>query len=164
MTPPRYPEVIPFDTLQAGGFGHRGEDCKFETLCKEFNVRDHKVRAVAQIIHDADLEDEKFGRVEGIGLDRVLVGWAQQSVTDDELLGRGIDLIDSSKGYTIPSREEVSLVFGRFSVSLCAEQRVKSLAIVGCRIIRNPDFRRIAQHPNAPRATEVSQFRKVHRP
>jgi len=90
----RHADAIPFDMFQAGGFGHRGEDCTFETLCKEFGIRAQKVRAIAQIIHDADLEDEKFGRVEGIGLDRVLIGWAQQSVSDDELLGRGIELIE----------------------------------------------------------------------
>src|SRR5258708_15803966 len=31
--------AIPFDTFQAGGFGHRGEDCTFETLSKEFGIR-----------------------------------------------------------------------------------------------------------------------------
>ncbi len=92
--PARHAGAIPFDTFQAGGFGHRGEDCTFETLCKEFGVRDHKVRAIAQIIHDADLEDQKFGRVEGIGLDRALIGWAQQGVGDDELLRRGIEFIE----------------------------------------------------------------------
>jgi len=90
----RHPKAIPFDMFQGGGFGHRGEDCTFETLCKEFGIRDAKVRTIAQIIHDADLEDEKFGRSEGAGLDRVLIGWAQQDVSDDELLQRGMQLIE----------------------------------------------------------------------
>jgi hypothetical protein len=75
------------------GFGHRGEDCTFETLHKQFSIRDNKVKRVAEIIHDADLGDEKFGRVEGQGLDFVLKGWAKQGLTDDELLQRGMDLI-----------------------------------------------------------------------
>jgi len=37
---------------------------------------------------------QKFGRVEGIGLDRALIGWAQRGVGDDELLRRGIELIE----------------------------------------------------------------------
>lgn len=92
--PARYPKAVPFDMFQGGGFGHRGDDCTFETLCKEFQIRDAKVLAIAQIVHDADLEDEKFGRPEGAGLDRVLVGWAKQEVSDDELLRRGMQLIE----------------------------------------------------------------------
>ena len=52
------------------------------------------MRLIAQMIHDADLEDDKFGRAEGAGLDRVLNGWARQQVSDDELLRRGIELIE----------------------------------------------------------------------
>lgn len=92
--PARNPNAVPFDMFQGGGFGHRGEDCTFETLCKEFRIRDSKVQVIAQIVHDADLEDEKFGRNEGAGLDRVLVGWAKQEVSDDELLLRGMQLIE----------------------------------------------------------------------
>jgi len=76
------------------GFGHRGEDCTFETLYKQFAMRDGRVKRIAQIIHDADLGDEKFGRVEGQGLDKVLNGWAKQDLPDDELLQRGIELIE----------------------------------------------------------------------
>src|SRR5690349_8692027 len=34
--------AVPFDMYQ-GGFGHRGEDCSFETLRKEFRIRDGRV-------------------------------------------------------------------------------------------------------------------------
>jgi len=87
------PDAVAFDMFCAQGFGHRGEDCTFETLCKEFSIRDARVRRIAQMIHDADLGDEKFGRIEALGLDKVLNGWAKQDVPDDELLQRGIDLI-----------------------------------------------------------------------
>ena len=85
-------EAVPFDMFH-GGFGHRGEDCTFETLQKSFRIRDHKVSVIAQMIHDADLLDEKFGRKEGFGIDEVLKGWARQGVSDKELLERGIELI-----------------------------------------------------------------------
>lgn len=90
----RQPKAVPFDMFHGGGFGHRGDDCTFETLCQEFQIRDRKIQAIAQIVHDADLEDEKFGRNEGAGLDRVLVGWAKQNVSDEELLRRGMQLIE----------------------------------------------------------------------
>jgi hypothetical protein len=92
--PGQQPEAIPFDLFQANGFGHRGEDCTFETLRKEFAIHDAKVAVIAEIIHDADLADEKFGRGEGLGLDRVLIGWAQQGISDDELLRRGMEMIE----------------------------------------------------------------------
>jgi hypothetical protein len=92
--PGTHPDAIPFDMFCPQGFGHRGEDCTFETLCKEFAIREGRVKRIAQIIHDADLGDEKFGRTEGQGLDKVLNGWAKQDLPDDELLQRGIDLIE----------------------------------------------------------------------
>jgi hypothetical protein len=85
--------AIPFDIFHGGGFGHRGEDCTFETLQKDFRIRDAKIKIVSEMIHDADLLDEKFGRKEGFGIDSVLKGWARQGVPDSELLARGIQLI-----------------------------------------------------------------------
>lgn len=92
--PGKVPNAVPFDMFQAGGFGHRGDDCTFETLRKEFAIRDPKVAVIAQIIHDADLEDERYGRSEGVGLDRVLIGWAQEGTADEELLHRGMEMIE----------------------------------------------------------------------
>src|SRR6266852_246512 len=91
--------AVPFDMFQPDGFGHRGDDCTFETLCKEFQVSDPKVKVISQIIHDADLGDEKFGHSEGIALDHVLIGWAQQGLSDEELLQRGIELIEGLYRY-----------------------------------------------------------------
>ena len=87
------PEAVPFDMYE-GGFGHRGEDCTFETLLKAFHIRDKKAGAMAQIVHDADLFDEKFGRKEGFGIDEVMKGWARQGLSDQELLDRGIQLAE----------------------------------------------------------------------
>lgn len=92
--PDSHSDATPFDMFCQQGFGHRGEDCTFETLYKQFSIRDDTVKRIAQIIHDADLGDEKFGRPEGLGLDKVLNGWAKQDLPDDELLQRGMDLIE----------------------------------------------------------------------
>src|ERR1700756_1799696 len=78
--PEARPDAIPFDMFSPRGFGHRGEDCTFETLCKEFAIRDPRVKRIGQIVHDADLGDEKFGRSEGAGLEKVLNGWAKQEL------------------------------------------------------------------------------------
>jgi hypothetical protein len=92
--PSAHPDAIPFDMFCPQGFGHIGEDCTFETLYKHFSIRNGRVKRIAQVIHDADLGDEKFGRTEGLGLDKVLSGWAKQDLPDDELLQRGMDLIE----------------------------------------------------------------------
>jgi hypothetical protein len=92
--PTLHPEALPFDMYQAGGFGHEGENCTFETLSARFGIRDKRVKLIGQAIHDADLDDEKFGRTEGMTINRILKGWAKQDIPDDELLHRGMDLIE----------------------------------------------------------------------
>ena len=76
------------------GFGHRGDRCTFETLCHAFGIVDQRVALIGQAIHDADLEDDKFGRSEGHTMNKILRGWAQGNLPDKDLLQRGIDLIE----------------------------------------------------------------------
>ena len=87
-------DAVPFDMFRESGFGHHGDDCTFETLRKEFRVHDRRVKVISEIIHDADLADGKFGRKEGYGIDEVLKGWAQQRISDRDLLDRGMQLIE----------------------------------------------------------------------
>ena len=88
------PDVVPFDMYQSSGFGHEGDRCTFETLCSRFGIRDRKVILIARAIHDADLEDEKYHRNEGIVINQVLKGWADQGLTDEELMWRGMEMIE----------------------------------------------------------------------
>jgi hypothetical protein len=88
------PDAVPFDMFNERGFGHRGVDCTFETLQKEFRVRDSRVTVIGQMIHDADLLDDRFGRREGYGVDEILKGWARQGLADEKLLDRGMELIE----------------------------------------------------------------------
>jgi hypothetical protein len=92
--PAAQPNAVPFDMYGEDGFGHEGDHCTFETLCGSFGIRDRKILLIAEAIHDADLEDRKFGREEGHVINRILQGWAKQKVDDQELLKRGMDLID----------------------------------------------------------------------
>jgi hypothetical protein len=86
--------AVPYDMFHEAGFGHRGGDCTFETLEKEFRIRDPRVAVIGQMIHDADLLDDRFGRKEGYGVDEILKGWAQQGLADEKLLARGMELIE----------------------------------------------------------------------
>jgi hypothetical protein len=92
--PRRHPDAIPFDMFNTSGFGHVGNDCTFETLLKSFGLKDSRLRLVAQAIHDADLADERFGREEALGIDRILDGWNKRNISNEEVLRKGMEMID----------------------------------------------------------------------
>jgi hypothetical protein len=92
--PRRHPGAIPFDMFNVEGFGHVGNDCTFETLVKRFGLKDSRLRLVAQAIHDADLADDRFGRDEALGIDRVLDGWNKQGMPNEDVLRRGMEMIE----------------------------------------------------------------------
>ncbi len=87
-------EIIPFDMVDVE-FSHHGECCTFETLIRRFGIEDKAIRKIAEMIHDADLEDEKFQRVEAVGIDRVLKGWAKEGLPDEEILRRGFECFEA---------------------------------------------------------------------
>lgn len=69
-------DAVAFDMFGDAGFGHQSEYCTFETLMKRAsNLTDRRIEAIAEIVHDADLADGKFGRVEGLAIELVLAGW-----------------------------------------------------------------------------------------
>jgi len=86
-------DVIPFDMLDVE-FSHHGDSCTFETLLRRFDLIDKVARKIGEMIHDADLEDAKFQRVECIGIDRVLKGWGKSGMRDDEILAAGFKCFD----------------------------------------------------------------------
>lgn len=85
--------IIPFDMVDME-FSHHGDRCTFETLIRRFAIEDKAVRKIAEMIHDTDLEDAKFQRIECIGIDRVLKGWGKSEMSDDEILVRGFTCFD----------------------------------------------------------------------
>ena len=88
------PDAIPFDMLDAE-FSHHGNYCTFETLTRRFTISDKSLAKIGEMIHDADLDDARFQRVEAVGIDRVLKGWAKQGLSDQEILRRGFECFDA---------------------------------------------------------------------
>ena len=88
------PNAIPFDMLDAE-FSHHGNCCTFETLIRRFAISDKSIAKIGGMIHDADLDDARFQRVEAVGIDRVLKGWAKQELPDEEILRRGFECFDA---------------------------------------------------------------------
>jgi hypothetical protein len=91
--PSKHPGALPFDMADVE-FSHHGEDCTFETLVKRFGIADSAVLEMAEMVHDADLEDGKFQRTECLGINSVLSGWARTRMSDAELLAKGIECFD----------------------------------------------------------------------
>ena len=88
------PGAIPFDMLDAE-FSHHGNYCTFETLTRRFSISDKSLVKIGEMIHDADLDDARFQRIEAVGIDRVLKGWAKQGLSDQEILRRGFECFDA---------------------------------------------------------------------
>ena len=82
-----------FDMFE-GEFTHEGDRCTFETLLDRFRITDRALHAIGEIVHDIDLKDEKFGRDEAAGIERVLAGIAAAHDGDDTRIERGSLVFD----------------------------------------------------------------------
>lgn len=87
-------DALPFDMFGVE-FTHRGEDCTFETLMKLFAIDDSAVRRVAEIVHDLDLKDARFGAPEAAAIGTIIDGLQLAHDEDDALLGQGMTLFDA---------------------------------------------------------------------
>jgi hypothetical protein len=91
---PRRGTAVTYDMLEAD-FTHQGDSCTFETLCLQFAINDPIVLQIAEMVHDADLEDDKFDQKEVVGIDLMLKGLTQMGKSSDEILSAGIAAIEA---------------------------------------------------------------------
>ena len=87
------PGELRFDMFDAE-YTHEGDRCTFETLVARFRLRERGLRAIAEIVHDIDCKDDKFGRPEAPGVAAMLRSIALAEPDDHERLARGAALID----------------------------------------------------------------------
>jgi hypothetical protein len=78
------PDATPFD-LRGVELGHCGGDCSFETILRRYEMTDPVLWRIAEIVHEADLDDERFDAPEAPGLDVVLRGLSMTG-TDTQTL------------------------------------------------------------------------------
>ena len=71
---------------------HHGDACSFETFLSEYDIEDPVLGEIAEIVHDADLMDEKYGRPESEGLDCIVRGM-QLALPNDEALVHHTDAL-----------------------------------------------------------------------
>ena len=62
-----------FDMVGAD-FTHEGDKCSFETMTARLGLKDPALRQIAEIVHDLDLKDGKFGRPDAAGVQRLVDG------------------------------------------------------------------------------------------
>jgi len=87
------PEGAELFDVAGARLSHRGDDCSFETFLAEYDLAgDPVLREISEIVHDADLMDDRYGRPESEGLDAVIRGM-QLALPDDEALIRYTDAI-----------------------------------------------------------------------
>jgi hypothetical protein len=82
-----------FDMFEAE-FTHEGDLCTFEVLVERFGLADPGLRAIAEIVHDVDLKDAKYGREEAAGIGQLVAGIAASHSDDEERLERGAAMFE----------------------------------------------------------------------
>src|SRR5207249_9550599 len=88
------PGELRFDMFEAE-YTHEGDTCTFETLLTRFGLGDRALRLIAEIVHDIDCKETKFGRPETPGIERLIAGIAKQNPEDDTRLEHGTALFDA---------------------------------------------------------------------
>lgn len=88
------PAELRFD-MYDGEYTHDGDRCTFETLLARFGLADRALAAIGEIVHDIDCKDEKFGRAEATGVERLLAGIARKHATDATRLRHGAAVFDN---------------------------------------------------------------------
>ncbi|CAN5869094.1 chromate resistance protein [soil metagenome] len=99
------PGELRFDMFE-GEYTHRGDRCTFEVLLAEAGLDDPALRAIAEIVHDTDLKDGKYGREEAAGIRILISGIASAHNDDNQRLERGGAVFDDLYGYFASRRAD----------------------------------------------------------
>jgi hypothetical protein len=99
------PGELRFDMFDAE-FTHEGDRCTFEVLLQRSGLRNPALTAIAEIVHDIDLKDSKYGREEASGIARLIAGIAVATADDNQRIARGMEAFDSLYAYFRQAREK----------------------------------------------------------
>jgi len=91
------PDTTAFDMRGVELSHHRG-DCSFETFLRRYELDDPILWRIAEGVHEADLEDERYDAPEAAGLDMVLRGLSLVR-SDHELIELAQPLFDGLYEY-----------------------------------------------------------------
>jgi len=74
-------DATPFE-IPGADLSHHDGECTFEVMIRRYNLRDPDLSALARIVHEADIGDERYDAPEAAGLAAIILGIA--SAGDDE--------------------------------------------------------------------------------
>jgi hypothetical protein len=66
-------DAIPFD-MRGADLSHHGGDCTFETILRRYSLDDPVLWDLAGLVHEADLDDERYDEPGAAGLDAICRG------------------------------------------------------------------------------------------
>jgi hypothetical protein len=92
------PGELRFDMFE-GEITHEGDRCSFEVLLTRTGQDDRALQAIAEIVHDIDLKDGKFGREEAAGIAHLIAGIAMTNEDDEQRITAGASLFDNLYEY-----------------------------------------------------------------
>jgi hypothetical protein len=97
--PDEVPEdATPFD-MRGAELSHRGGGCTFETILARYELDEPALRDIARIVHEADLDDERYDAPEARGLDVILRGLSLVAGSDEEMLALSGPIYDGLYEY-----------------------------------------------------------------
>ena len=86
---------IRFDMFE-GEFTHEGDLCTFEALLRYVKLEDMGLAAIAEIVHDIDLKEEKYQRPETSGIAAMIAGLAALHSEDDRRIDDGSRIFEAT--------------------------------------------------------------------
>lgn len=92
------PGEIRFDMFE-GEYTHEGDRCTFEVMIKRWGLEAQGLAALAEVIHDIDLKDDKYGRPETNGFSALLTGLAAAQPDDGRRMEEGCRLLENLYAY-----------------------------------------------------------------
>ncbi len=91
--------AIPFD-VPGVELGHHTGKCSFEAILARYRIEDPALHLLAQIVHDADVAQDLYGRPEAPGLRAVAEGFRHLGLKDDhEILAKESVVYDALYAY-----------------------------------------------------------------
>lgn len=96
------PSDVPDDAtafdMRGAELSHHGGDCTFETILRRHDIIDQVLWDIAKIVHEADLDDERYDAPEAAGFDVALRGLSMVR-GDEEILELTAPLFDGLYEY-----------------------------------------------------------------
>lgn len=90
-------DATPFD-MSGCDLSHHGDDITFETILRRHDLADPVLWRLAEIIHQADVEDDLYDAPEAAGLDIIVRALGKQH-TDEEVRELTATILNSLEDY-----------------------------------------------------------------